>query len=208
MNYRKAVTEGRSLVKRSESDQWRLAELTTHVLAEGREGKQWAADIGVSASHVSRLGKVWAKYGLVVPHNRPTFANAYAEATGMPVERSERRLAEATSNIRKATPERQHQVARELVSDPAVARTFQNVLSEQAELEVMAGGGRIRPLSEVNSATSPMDGMIARGNRLNDGILTVKRGIELIAACGELTDDEQREVQALSLALIDLVAVH
>jgi hypothetical protein len=117
VNYRKAVSEGRALVKRSEADQWRLAELTSEVLAAGRTTREWAADIGCSAQHASMLNRVWLVNQVYRESDRPTFANAYAEAKGMPVDRSERREREAISNIRKATPERRAQIISELVEE-------------------------------------------------------------------------------------------
>ena len=110
MNYRKNVAEGRSLVKRSEADQWRLAELTAEVLANGRTTREWGADIGISHVHASYLAKLWKQYGGVNQVNRPTFANAYAEAKVMPVDRRERRENEAVSILSMASPERRVEV--------------------------------------------------------------------------------------------------
>lgn len=64
------------------------------------------------------LRKTWAIHR--VNSDRPSFADAYAEAKGMPVDRAERREMEAVSNIRKATPERKAEIARELLTEPAV----------------------------------------------------------------------------------------
>lgn len=66
--YISAVTEARTLVKRSEADQWRLAQLTYENAAPfGRNGKkslaQWAEDIGVHSSYAERLYKVWKTAG-------------------------------------------------------------------------------------------------------------------------------------------------
>lgn len=120
MNYRKAVAEARQLIKRSEADQWRLAELTSEVLAGGKSTREWAADVGVSQAHVVFLGKIWTAHGDYPVIDRPAFADAYAEAKGMNPDRSERRLGEAMSNLTKATPERRAAAATQLLSDPAV----------------------------------------------------------------------------------------
>jgi hypothetical protein len=71
-------------------DQWRLAELTfEQVKVNGKTQSQWAKDVGVTQPYASYLVKIGARYNGVI--DRPTFANAYAEAQGMPVDRVERR---------------------------------------------------------------------------------------------------------------------
>src|SRR5437867_3647381 len=80
MKYGDAVKEARTLVKRSEGDQWRLAQLTWEQVEAGKTRNLWASDIGISASHAARLYQVWAKW-----HNRstrPTFRDAMDEVMG------------------------------------------------------------------------------------------------------------------------------
>ncbi len=122
MDYTEAVGEARKLVKRSEHDQWRIAELTWQAVNHhGRTTRQWADDIGASQSTASRWARVWERYASHSDSERPAFADAVAEAAGMPLDRQERRENEAMSNLRKASPERKRQVARELLDDPEVA---------------------------------------------------------------------------------------
>ncbi len=82
MDYAKAVTRGRFLLKRSTEDQWELAELTHSVIEEKGRGSavQWAADLGCTKSHVSRLNAVWERYGKV-EHAQLSFDEYYLLAT-------------------------------------------------------------------------------------------------------------------------------
>src|SRR6266487_2245779 len=59
--YEKAVAEARRLVKRSEEDQWRLAELTWEQVEGGKSRAQWARDVGVGRTSVMRWYKIWAR---------------------------------------------------------------------------------------------------------------------------------------------------
>lgn len=78
--YQAAVSEGCTLVRRTEDDQWRLAELSWQVVDGGRSRRRWAADIGVSHVHVGRLVTVWEWYGGNPVTGRPAFAEAYHHA--------------------------------------------------------------------------------------------------------------------------------
>src|SRR5215813_11835152 len=62
MDYATAVFEARRLIKRSEEDQWRLAELTWEQIEAGRSKSQWGRDIGVSEAEVRRLYKIWNRW--------------------------------------------------------------------------------------------------------------------------------------------------
>lgn len=119
--YDQKVTEARGLVRRTEEDQWRLAELTWRALHEDdKSTREWADDIDMSKDHVSRLARIWESYNLYPRDTRPKFADAYAESKGMPVDRQERREMEAASNLRKAAPERKREMVHELLDDPEV----------------------------------------------------------------------------------------
>jgi hypothetical protein len=76
-SYAAAVTEARTLVKRSEADQWRLAELTWQQVEAGKSRRQWAKDIGVSHTHAERLYIVWSTWSGNQVATRPLFAEAY-----------------------------------------------------------------------------------------------------------------------------------
>lgn len=125
MRYEDAVAEGRRLVKRSEADQWRLAELTWEQVEAGKSMRQWARDIGVSYSHVNALYHVWDK--LINDHlgdQRPTFADVYNIVRGRAAqveEHGSQYAAEARAAVRNMPPEKKAQVARELLAEPEVA---------------------------------------------------------------------------------------
>jgi len=80
MKYGDAVKEARTLVKRSEGDQWRLAQLTWEQVEAGKTRNQWATDIGISGSHASRVYQVWAKWRN--RSTRPSFSDAIDELMG------------------------------------------------------------------------------------------------------------------------------
>ena len=77
MNYKAAVAEGRRLTKRSEEDQWRLAELTFEVVQDGKSRRQWAKDIGAGATTAERYYLIWERHGASPRSTRPKFAEAY-----------------------------------------------------------------------------------------------------------------------------------
>jgi len=169
MRYREAVSEARRLVRRSEGDQWRLAELTAEVLAGGKSTREWAEDVGVSHNHVAVLARVWKVNAVIPDYNRPAFADAYAEAKGMPVDRTERRQMEAESSLSKAPVTRRAEVIRNLMQDQEVR---EHVLRDQPTRSALwetdfalarakadetparadeAAGDRLRPLRNSNT---------------------------------------------------------
>jgi hypothetical protein len=91
--YQADVAEARGLVKRSEADQWRLAELTYKNSAPfGLGGKrnfaQWGRDIGVDDSYAARLYQMWKtarqtqdRDDVQTPPELPRFADAYKEVS-------------------------------------------------------------------------------------------------------------------------------
>lgn len=78
MSYRNDVSEAKRLNKRSEADQWRLAELTwQNVRPQGTAStRQWGRDTGLSHQHVNRLARTWGRWGTSA--TRPSFSDAYA----------------------------------------------------------------------------------------------------------------------------------
>ena len=118
MNYDEAVTEARRLVKRSEEDQWRLAELTWEMVRGGISQRQWAIDIEVSEAHARFLVHIWDAYR--VRTDRPAFADAYAAAKGLPEDRQERREMEAVKRLQSMPPERKAEIVQELLENPEV----------------------------------------------------------------------------------------
>jgi hypothetical protein len=126
MQYQEAVAEARQLVKRSEEDQWRLAQLTYEQVRQGGITRQrWADDVGIkSLRYVSSLATVWERYGGQHLPSRPSFPDAigivhtphrYEEGEGS----SE--VGRAKSTVRNMPPEDKAAVARELLDDEDVA---------------------------------------------------------------------------------------
>jgi hypothetical protein len=81
MNYQKVVARGRSLLKRSEEEQWALAKLTAEVLGSGVPTRKWAEDIGIDHSHAASLRGTWEKFGSARVRRRAT--RAFGEYYGM-----------------------------------------------------------------------------------------------------------------------------
>lgn len=79
--YTDLVEEAQRLLKRSEKDSWRLAELTHEaVKVKGKTIREWAKDIGRGRSTVERWLKIWSAYGVPAPgQDRPTFFDAMLE---------------------------------------------------------------------------------------------------------------------------------
>lgn len=123
MNYRSAVAEAKQLVKRSEEDQWRLAELTFEVVQSGKSQRQWAKDVGRSQPTVRLYLKIWERWGDSAPYQRPPFPEAYNGAK----EGSEEPLTRAESRGRReerqvpTRPEDRIEMAAKLLADVDVA---------------------------------------------------------------------------------------
>lgn len=81
-DYQAAVSEARTLVKRSEEDQWRLAELTWEQCRDGKMSRAaWAQDVGVDPSYAARLYNLWERWGMCTGSMRPPFPEAYREVS-------------------------------------------------------------------------------------------------------------------------------
>lgn len=125
MEYQAAVTEARTLVKRSEDDQWRLAQLTWEQMRQnGIAGHRWAKDIGVHFSTVYRWRDMWERFGQAEP--LPKYQDAYsAIRLGSDVEPEEaasvRHHEVARSAVRNMPPEQKAEVVREALQDEQVA---------------------------------------------------------------------------------------
>jgi hypothetical protein len=115
MNYERAVTEARTLVKRSSEDQWRLAELTWQVThgPDKRTQREWAADLGVHHTTVGRWSRIWEQFGAL--STKPQWSDAWNQEIG----RVDGNYGQA--EVRNLPPERKAEVARELLEDPEVA---------------------------------------------------------------------------------------
>jgi hypothetical protein len=120
--YSEAVAEARRLVKRSEEDTWRLAQLTWEQLQAGCTQQQWADDVGLSRRSVRRLAAVWDRFGAAVlanPTSRPSAAEAMAEVDpGAGHWPNQERTKEA---LQQMSPEQKAEVVREALAEPEVA---------------------------------------------------------------------------------------
>jgi hypothetical protein len=126
--YQEAVTEARQLVKRSETDQWRLAELTwQQTKGSGVSIAQWARDTGLSDTKAGRLALIWQRHGSPAT-DRIEFSEAYARVSRPELADAEpgqvyadRHVQEARTAVRRMPAEQQASVVREALTDPDVA---------------------------------------------------------------------------------------
>jgi hypothetical protein len=117
MKYSEAVTRGRMLVKRTESDQWELAQLTYERVEAGSSRREWARDIGIDRTHADALYKVWAEVGIgAAAATRPSFSEAY---NGARWSRTEPERAKAA--VTKLPPAERAELVREMLEDQEVA---------------------------------------------------------------------------------------
>lgn len=117
MQYQEAVAEARTLVKRSEQDQWRLADLTWEQVKAGKSRAQWANDIGVSVTHSQNLARLGERWEPTPGVDRPPFSEAYAAVRNPGYVEQGRAQGEARATIRSMPPEQKAEVAREIVQD-------------------------------------------------------------------------------------------
>jgi hypothetical protein len=132
MQYQQAVAEARSLVKRSEEDQWRLAELTWEQVQAGRSRSKWAEDIDISPDMTSRWYRLWEEWRGVAAAARPPFAEALS-----PFNRHSEEI-RTKRGIRNLSPERRAEVVRELLTDPEVAHETFNTPQPDDEIAAKA----------------------------------------------------------------------
>lgn len=139
-NYEAAVAEARILVKRSEADQWRLAELTWEQIEAGKSRREWARDIDIHNSHATRLYLVWQKYGAAGRDTRPSYTDAYSEfASSVP--REERGARQAL-----ADPEAVRQA---IIENPEIRKAAIHALADHESDEGQLG----QALSATRQAT-------------------------------------------------------
>lgn len=196
MSYRSDVAKARRLIKRSEADQWEIAELTYVNVEAGTSRTAWARDVGISREHAGYLYRIFAEYG----DRRPavSFADAYAKvrtgddaATGTS-RRVDNALKDATpAQIAKAVAER-HDVQR------AVARN--DAAREGVEEEAIAHRARYR--DETPTGTAKQVGRnVGRALGLDevvDHLRTAAREIgKATAASEEIEYDEADAAEAV-----------
>jgi hypothetical protein len=126
--YEAAVEEARRLVKRSEEDQWRLAQLSYEQFMAGADRDRWAADIGLAQRTVNRYALAWERFGRIeAPGHRRPFSEAM-EALTRPIDPEseqtvwqQRQQTEARQAVRNMPPQQRAELARELLAEPEVA---------------------------------------------------------------------------------------
>src|SRR5438270_13341168 len=107
MTYRQAVSEAKTLAQRSETDLWRLAELTwMEIRPQGKATqREWAKDVGLALSYVNNLASVWQRHRVLPANKRPRFADALVQAKGFESP-ADRRPVEAVRTIKAIEPEK------------------------------------------------------------------------------------------------------
>jgi hypothetical protein len=147
-NYKEAVAEARQLVKRSEDDQWRLAQLTWEQVQAGKTRKQWAQDIGVSETHARILYTVWNRFQDQTHDVRFSFGDRYEMAkTGTEGPRAARE-SQAVGTVRNMPPERKAELVRELTKDDAVVAAAASRALEERNAELPTPRVRERTKSD------------------------------------------------------------
>ena len=200
MNYRSAVGEAKRLIKRSEEDQWRLAELTADVLASGVRARQWANDIGWrSQSSVTAYRQIWERYGGLHRNERPRFVDAYAsvQAPGGEEVEAPDRWRQARERQVPTRHSDKVDMARTLLSEPQVA---QDVLREPSVRE---------PL--INALAQPTPADPAREPRPRDAntaaLAQIARAHDLMEAANRtvepdhLTEEQGAKAEVMLRAL-------
>lgn len=167
MTYEQAVSEARTLVKRSDEDQWRLAQLTWEQVKAGKSRAQWARDIGVGVDHAEDLYAIWNRWKGVDPPHRPRFNSALEERDPSrsyqgKLQRGARRALADPEAVRQAIKDNP-EVARAVAGDPQALSAMQRhqqptepgipvddarEMVRQAEAE--AGPDVVHPITRIN----------------------------------------------------------
>ena len=203
MNYKDAVAEGRRLVKRSEQDQWRLAELTWEQVQAGNTRNQWGRDIGISGRYAATLYNMWERWGTVNFSSRPPFTEAYKIATGL-AEQIEKygseHAAKTRAAIRNMTPSEKAEVTEELLEEPEARRAAGRALDKHYD--------RDREQRERETPTKPVsqyDASIELLVRLRAISAAIKNATDLIMSTPRFGDTDDlaavvdRQIHALSV---------
>ncbi len=202
MDYRRAVAEARQLIKRSEADQWRLAELTAQVLDGGTSVSKWAADLGVGHDHVRTLQRLWARYAVRRGERSRSFGEFYVMARKNEEHAAALEFVADETGRKVTTVDRQHgeqvQVVRKLLRTPEVARDAlrdQRTRTEVARASMQVASEQERQQRQEQARRAPE---VTRGARVYDllGRLVSARR-QVTGALNELRqidlDDEDRE---------------
>ena len=189
-NYTEAVTEARTLVKRSEDDQWRLAELTFQAVEAGTTRKQWAQDVGVSESYAQRLWRVWAQFQ--DQRDDVSFSDAYGQ-----IAPTSSRDGNIDSAIRNMAPERKAEVARGLLREPQVTRE----VVKDRDVSATFATAEIAHQNQRHAAHE----YAHRDDPINDSVRASKQNVALSTALHEMAEAGLRLSKAMeSIARLDI----
>ena len=140
-DYTQAVAEARTLVKRSEADQWRLAQLTwenaSPIEGDGKKSlAEWSRDINVHPSYAGRLYRIWDSYQGDREIHGVSFSDAYNEISPASAHRSriqDQPAAEKVAAIQEmlADPE----VAQGVFADPSAKIQAVNAIHQASRNE-------------------------------------------------------------------------
>lgn len=174
MKYNDAVREARTLVKRSEIDQWRLAQLTWEQVEAGTSRRQWAKDIEVSYSHTDRLYQIWTKWRDTSRVTRPTYTEAYNQIMGgSPIERG--REQGARQAFAELPEKQQQQIVRNVVkTNPDIMRdviAHDSKAAEVARSAVLTRAINERPGRDGDVRTDPTIKRMIEDVKRNDAAL-------------------------------------
>jgi hypothetical protein len=158
--YQTAVAEARTLIKRSEEDQWRLAQLTYENAApKGRNGKhllsEWAANVGIDPTYAGRLYNLWESYGQLDLVQRPKFHEAYNEVSphsGYKPPLNKQEAAEQAAAIQQA------------LSDPEVAsKVFSDSATKNRAISAIHHNDQHLPPAPPPPAPTKLDALVLAG---------------------------------------------
>jgi hypothetical protein len=202
MQYQEAVTEARRLVKRSEEDQWRLAQLTWEQLHAGYGQQKWADDIGAARRSVRGWAAVYDRFGRMAA-GRPPYSEALQMVTkGLDDPETvyaDRQQKEARSTIQRMPAEQKaevvrealqdEQVTREVVRDPSTSARLSRAREHVAEERQQQVTGR----EKTQHPTSwQMEHLYTATGHLGTARHHVKRALEALREVD--LDDERREI--------------
>jgi hypothetical protein len=196
MEYREAVQEARQLIKRSEEDQWRLAQLTWEQVQAGKSAAQWARDIGIHPNHATALRRTWEQFGHLDEVTRPRFTDAYAEARSPGWGEQGEAVSRARSTVRNMPPEQKAEVVREALAEPAVAERV--VADDQTALNIAKARGRHThqretEQTEAQGMRAPQLADAGDLAELGNNMAHIATRLEMLAEQVQRTRTDQRE---------------
>lgn len=222
MNYGKAVAEARRLIKQSEQDQWRLAELTWEQVDAGVSKAQWARDIGTDPRHVRALHIMWERWSGARAPDRPSATEAYLMAREQAETAEEAQQVKvdrrASSEIRRASPEVRLGTFRELARDPIIQQKLahdpdeaDDVVDLVAKSPTLTGrtlvrSEEVRPTPEKPKKTGSLGfvATIGLGNQAKYAVQRLREDCETLVSWARQNRDDEGGVAAVRENIADL----